>query len=186
MPKKKLDSRFRWDLTEFDYPEPPVPAGLRIRYATVDEFPSIACVWRNGTSEEQGGPWNHLLHSWTPRVVERWFRHHHDMNRAKTIVAEKEGRLVGVSGPLFGTDRGIGRIFAGIVVAKQERRQGIGTALLHRTLCELRRMNCSYAMVETLHDITASNHLYPKFGGIEIVRREGAGKRKKRPRDALK
>lgn len=184
--KKNLTSKFRWDLTEFDYPEPPIPPGLRIRYATVDELPSIAELWRNGTGEEQGGPWDHLLHFWTPKVVEGWFKHHHAKNRAKTIVAEKEGKLVGVSGPLFGTDRGLGRIFAGIVVAKEERRQGIGTALLYKTLCELRSMNCSYAMVETLRDITASNHLYPKFGGIETISRERKQKRKKRASSAMK
>ncbi len=184
--RKTLDSRFQWELTTFDYPEPIAPLGTQIRYAREDELTSIANLWRRSISQEEGSPWEHLLRLWTPKVVERWFRHHHEKHRARTLVAEKEGEIIGVSGPLFKIGSGIGRIFAGVVVAPEQRNQGVGSTLLYRALLELKEMGCRQATVETLHDITASKHLYPKFGGMEIVRHTRSKKKSQKKRSKSK
>lgn len=55
------------------------------------------------------------------------------------IVAEKNERIVGSSGLLLEKRSGIGRMFTGIVVAPEERRHGIGSVLLYRTLLESKR-----------------------------------------------
>ena len=168
---QKLRAVFMWDLSGFNYPEPSVNASVQVRYARGDEIPIVALVWRHGIEKERGSPWTRFLRRWTVKVVERWFRHYTKRYTGHTLVAEKDGEIVGVSGPIFRTDAGIGRIFAGIVVAPEARRQGIGSLLLYRTLREIKSMGCHRAIIETLRGITASKYLYPKFGGVETTRR---------------
>jgi len=177
-----LNSLFKWDLTRFHYPEPTPPLQIRIRYAKEDEFAAVADLWRRGISQEEGSPWKHFLRRWTPRTVERWFRHYHGKYGARTLVADKDGKIVGVGGPIFEIKSGVGTIFAGVVVAREERRQGIGSMLLYMALREIKDMGCWYATVETLHDITASRHLYVKFGGVETVRGKKSKSRSKKRR----
>ncbi len=85
------------------------------------------------------------------------------------IVAEKDEKIAGLSGLLLEKKSGIGRMFTGIVVASEQRRCGIGSILLYRTLLESKREGLRHAEVETLQGITASRHLYPKFGGKEQI-----------------
>jgi len=60
---------------------------------------------------------------------------------------------------------GIGRLFTGVVVRSTERKRGIGSVLLYRSLYDIRAQGLRTAEVETRHGITASKYLYPKDGG---------------------
>ncbi|HEY5620709.1 MAG TPA: GNAT family N-acetyltransferase [Candidatus Bathyarchaeia archaeon] len=54
----------------------------------------------------------------------------------------------------------MGRIYAGIVVAPEARRSGIGSALLTKTLLQMKKQGLRYGVVETIPGITASKYLY--------------------------
>jgi len=81
------------------------------------------------------------------------------------LVVEKDGKIVGMNGIIFERKSGVARFFTGVVVAPEEQRQGIGSKLLHRSLLEAKREGLGNAEVETIQGITASEHLYPEFGG---------------------
>ena len=58
-------------------------------------------------------------------------------------------------------------LFTGVVVLKDERRQGVGSLLLFRAIEEAKKIGAKIVEVDTIPGITAAIHLYPKFGGIE-------------------
>ena len=142
---------------------------VQVRYAKENEFPAIAELWHNGLSSEDGTPWADYLRRWTPNGAAKWFLDSRKRLGARMIVAEKDEKIVGLSGLLLEKKSGIGRMFTGIVVASEQRRCGIGSILLYRTLLESKREGLRHVEVETLEGITASKHLYHKFGGKERI-----------------
>lgn len=84
---------------------------------------------------------------------------------ARFLVAEKNKTIVGMNGMIIEKRSGIGRLFTGVVVRSAERQRGIGSMLLYRTLHDIRAEGLHKAEVETRDGITASNYLYPKYGG---------------------
>jgi N-acetylglutamate synthase-like GNAT family acetyltransferase len=84
---------------------------------------------------------------------------------ARFFAAEKDGKIVGMNGIIFEKKSGLARFFTGVVVSPEAQRQGIGSKLLYMSLMEARKEGLRNAEVETLEGITASEHLYPKFGG---------------------
>ncbi len=160
---------FRWDLSQLENSEPKTSDEVQVRYAKENEFPPIAELWYNGLSREDGTPWTDYLRRWTPNSAAKWFLDSRKRLDARMIVAEKNEKMVGLSGFLLEKRSGIARMFTGIVVAPEERRHGIGSILLYRTLLESKREGLRHAEVETIQGITASRHLYPKFGGKERI-----------------
>ncbi len=160
---------FRWDLSQLENSEPKTSDQVQVRYAKENEFPAIAELWHNGLSSEDGTPWADYLRRWTPNGAAKWFLDSRKRLDARMIVAEKNQKIVGLSGFLLEKRSAIGRMYTGIIVAPEERRHGIGSILLYRTLLESKREGLRYAEVETIQGITASRHLYPKFGGKERI-----------------
>ncbi len=160
-----LDCIFYWDLRSLRFKDLKPARDISVKFARSKEVPVVAGVWQRGISQEKGSPWKHHLEKWTMSRVQRWFRHYPKRYNARILVAKKQGRIIGVSGPIFRVRSGVGRIYAGIVVVREERGRGVGTALLSRTLLLLKKQGLRFAVIETLSGITASKYLYPKIGG---------------------
>lgn len=156
---------FRWDLSSFPYPEPPRPLEILIRYADTGEIGSIAQVWHEGLKDEPGSPWADYLTRWTPASAAKWFLDSQKRLEARFLVAEKNKTIVGINGMIIEKRSGIGRFFTGVVVRSAERKLGIGSMLLHRSLRDIKAEGLGKAEVETRDGITASKYLYSKYGG---------------------
>jgi len=73
--------------------------------------------------------------------------------------------MVGMNGMIIEKRSGIGRLFTGVVVRSTERKRGIGSVLLYRSLYDIKAEGLRTVEVETREGITASKYLYPKYGG---------------------
>ena len=159
---------FRWDLSKFDYPSPRQSEDIGVKFALENEIGSAAEVWYEGLGKEQGSPWENYLKKWTPTTAGKWFLDAKKRLGAKMLIAETDGRIVGINGTISERNSGKGRFFTGIVVSPGHRRRGIGSLLLHKTLSELKGEGLRWAEVETIQGIPAANYLYPKYGGKDI------------------
>jgi ribosomal protein S18 acetylase RimI-like enzyme len=156
---------FRWDLISFVYSEPPSPQEILLRYADASEIGSVAQVWYEGLKDEPDSPWADYLTRWTPVTAAKWFLDSQKRLGARFLVAEREKMLVGMNGMIIEKRSGIVRLFTGIVVRSAERRRGIGSMLLYRSLHDIKAEGLRKAEVETRDGITASKYLYPKYDG---------------------
>jgi ribosomal protein S18 acetylase RimI-like enzyme len=156
---------FRWDLSGFAYSEPPQPPDTLIRYADAGEIGSVAQVWYEGLKDEPGSPWADYLTRWTPVTAAKWFLDSQKRLGAKFLVVEMGKTVVGMNGMILEKRSGIGRFFTGVAVRSAERKHGIGSTLLYRSLHDIKAEGLRNAEVETREGITASKYLYPKYGG---------------------
>lgn len=125
-----------------------------LRYAEAEEIGSVAQVWYEGLKDEPGSPWTDYLTRWTPITAAKWFLDSQKRLGARFLVAEKEKTVVGMNGMIIEKRSGIA-----------ERKLGIGSMLLHRSLRDIKAEGLRKAEVETRDGITASKYLYPKYGG---------------------
>ena len=158
---------FRWDLSRLE-DSPPKP-GIQVRPARENEIPAAAEVWHRGLSLEEGSPWANYLKGWTPTSAARWFLDATKRQGARILVAEEDGKIVGMNGIVFEKRSGIARFLTGVVVAPEKRRRGVGSSILHRSLLEAKKEGLRSAEVETIQGIPATKYLYVKFGGLEKV-----------------
>lgn len=159
---------FRWDLSKFDYPSPKRSQDVRVKVASENEMGSVAKVWYEGLSNEEGALWANYLKKWTPASAAKWFLNSKKRLGAKPLVAEERDVIVGINGIIAEANSGKGRFFTGIVVSSDYRLRGIGTLLLHKTLSDLNEEGLRCAEVETIQGIPAAKYLYPKYGGKAI------------------
>ena len=155
-------------MSKFDYPSPKHSQALRVKIASENEIGSVAEVWYEGLSNEEGSPWANYLKRWTPASAAKWFLDSKKRLGAKMLVVEEQDMIVGVNGIISETNSGKGRFFTGIVVSPNYRRRGIGSLLLHKTLSDLNEEGLRWAEVETIQGIIAAKYLYPKYGGKAI------------------
>lgn len=78
---------------------------------------SVAEVWYEGLSQEEGSPWANYLKKWTPTSAERWFLDSKKRLGAQMLIVETDGKVVGMNGVIFERSSGKGRFFTGIVVS---------------------------------------------------------------------
>ncbi len=156
---------FKWDLNGFAYLEPPRSPETLFRYAAPEEIVSVAQVWYEGLGDEPGSPWADYLTKWTPVTAAKWFLDSQKRLGARFLVAEREKMMVGMNGMIIEKRSGIGRLFTGVVVRSTERKRGIGSVLLYRSLYDIKAEGLRTVEVETREGITASKYLYPKYGG---------------------
>ena len=147
------------------YSEPPSVTETLLRYTDAEEIGSVAQVWYEGLKDEPGSPWADYLTRWTPVSASKWFLDSQKRLGARFLVAEKEKTVVGMNGIIIEKRSGVGRLFTGVVVRSTERKRGIGSMLLYRSLHDLKAEGLRIAEVETRDGITASKYLYPKYGG---------------------
>ncbi len=90
-------------------------------------------------------------------------------NPKHAFMAELDGKVVG-----FICTRLYGELLTGhianLAVAKACQGQGIGKALIRRSLEHFREQGMHYARIETLEQNYKGQHLYPSFGFKEIGR----------------
>jgi len=147
------------------YSESPSVTETLLRYTDAEEIGSVAQVWYEGLKDEPGSPWADYLTRWTPDSASKWFLDSQKRLGARFLVAEKEKTVVGMNGMIIEKRSGVGRLFTGVVVRSTERKRGIGSMLLYRSLHDLKAEGLRIAEVETREGITASKYLYLKYDG---------------------
>jgi ribosomal protein S18 acetylase RimI-like enzyme len=90
-------------------------------------------------------------------------------NPAGIFVAQSQGRIVGYITTLIDREAGKGRI-PNLAVAAEFRGQGLGRQLIERVLDYFRSESLEYAMIETMAQNVAGNHVYPACGFTEVAR----------------
>jgi ribosomal protein S18 acetylase RimI-like enzyme len=90
-------------------------------------------------------------------------------NPAGVFVAEAQGSAVGYITTLIDRESGKGRI-PNLAVATEFRGQGLGRQLIEHALEYFRREGLAYAMIETMAQNEAGQHLYPACGFVEVAR----------------
>ncbi|HEX9613773.1 MAG TPA: GNAT family N-acetyltransferase [Candidatus Bathyarchaeia archaeon] len=152
-------------MSSFVYSESPSVTETLLRYTDAEEIGSVAQVWYEGLKDEPGSPWADYLTRWTPDSASKWFLDSQKRLGARFLVAEKEKTVVGMNGIIIEKRSGVGRLFTGVVVRSTERKRGIGSMLLYRSLHDLKAEGLRIAEVETRDGITASKYLYLKYDG---------------------
>jgi len=90
-------------------------------------------------------------------------------NAAGIFVAESEKRVVGYITTLLDREAGKGRI-PNLAVDASFRGQGLGRGLIEHALEYFRREGLAYAVIETMAQNVAGNHVYPACGFVEVAR----------------
>ncbi len=90
-------------------------------------------------------------------------------NPGGIFVAEAQGRVVGYITTRVERETGKGRI-PNLAVAPDFRGQGLGRRLIEHALDYFRREGLEYAMIETMAQNEAGQHLYPACGFVEVAR----------------
>jgi ribosomal protein S18 acetylase RimI-like enzyme len=90
-------------------------------------------------------------------------------NPGGVFVAEVEGRLVGYITTRVDHESSKGRI-PNLAVAVEFRGQGLGRRLVEHALHYFRGEGLAYAMIETMAQNEAGQHLYPSCGFVEVAR----------------
>lgn len=90
-------------------------------------------------------------------------------NPAGIFVAEAQGRIAGYITTRIDHETGKGRI-PNLAVNAEFRNQGLGHRLIDYALDYFRREGLAYAMIETMAQNEAGQHLYPACGFVEVAR----------------
>ena len=90
-------------------------------------------------------------------------------NAAGIFVAEFECRIVGYITTRIDREAGKGRI-PNLAVSGEFRGDGLGRRLIERALDYFRQEGLAYAMIETMAQNVAGNHVYPACGFVEVAR----------------
>jgi ribosomal protein S18 acetylase RimI-like enzyme len=90
-------------------------------------------------------------------------------NPAGVFVAEAQGHIVGYITTLMDRESGKGRV-PNLAVTADFRGQGLGRRLIEHALDHFRREGLAYALIETMAQNDAGQHLYPACGFVEVAR----------------
>ena len=90
-------------------------------------------------------------------------------NPVGIFVAEADGRVIGYVTTRIDPAAGKGRI-PNLAVAAEFRGEGLGRELIECALDYFRREGLAYAVIETMAQNMAGNHVYPACGFIEVAR----------------
>lgn len=90
-------------------------------------------------------------------------------NPAGIFVAEAGGQILGYITTLIDREAARGRI-PNLAVAASARGAGLGRRLIECALDYFRAEKLEYAVIETMAQNEAGNHLYPACGFIEVAR----------------
>jgi GNAT superfamily N-acetyltransferase len=154
----------------------PVPAGLRFRTARPDDAPAIATLHAGSWQRHYRGAFSdafldndaagYLLPLWTERLAS-------PDPRARTILAQINGAVVGLAHTLLGEHPAWGAFLDNLHVAHGLKRQGIGTRLLALTGQEV--VNCSPSSglyLWVLEQNSDARAFYAARGGTCVERAE--------------
>ncbi|HXI53961.1 MAG TPA: GNAT family N-acetyltransferase [Candidatus Saccharimonadales bacterium] len=85
------------------------------------------------------------------------------------FIAEAGGKLVGYITTRVDREAGKGRI-PNLAVAADFRGHGLGRELIEHALAYFRGQGLDYAVIETMAQNVAGNHVYPACGFVEVAR----------------
>jgi ribosomal protein S18 acetylase RimI-like enzyme len=88
---------------------------------------------------------------------------------AGVFVAEENGRVIGYITTRVDREASKGRI-PNLAVDESARGRGLGRQLLEYALAYFRREGLAFAMIETMSNNAAGQHLYPSCGFVEVCR----------------
>jgi ribosomal-protein-alanine N-acetyltransferase len=136
--------RFEWPLAGRAFPEPAL-SGYRIRGAAREDLDAMLGVVCAAYASDP--VWRELLADIERRVGAR-IRESLGDPRAHFVVAEREGRVVGLNGVALDHPTGQ-NLITGICVVPEHQGRGLGTALLSASLAWLRDQGLAIATVTT-------------------------------------
>jgi ribosomal protein S18 acetylase RimI-like enzyme len=97
-------------------------------------------------------------------------------NPGGIFIAEAAGTLVGYITTQVDREAGKGRI-PNLAVAAEFRGHGLGRELIEHALEYFREQGLAYAVIETMAQNVAGNHVYPACGFVEVARQVHFAKR---------
>jgi predicted N-acetyltransferase YhbS len=152
--------RFIWQLTKLPPLEPKLPAQYIVRAATREEGRAVAHVVQTAFSLDS--TWSDTLNLFRERL---------DMQLDLAFQRETTPALVITHGPriiaatVLNTDAAAdSNLVSGPCVLVEYCNRGLGSALLHATLEQLREAGLTRAVAITKEGSIACKFLYPKFG----------------------
>jgi ribosomal protein S18 acetylase RimI-like enzyme len=99
----------------------------------------------------------------------RWRKARHLDEDGGIFIAEAAGTLVGYITTQVDREAGKGRI-PNLAVAAEFRGHGLGRELIEHALEYFREQGLAYAVIETMAQNVAGNHVYPACGFVEVAR----------------
>jgi GNAT superfamily N-acetyltransferase len=154
--------RFKWALSGIPEPEQSQIPPITIRPALPEEERDVIDVLAKSTSLDSslGDAARLLQHYFTELAPRLW------KNKERRSLAAFHGdRVIGASVYLTAADEPI-HLASGPCVLSEYRNRGIGKALLHATLYDLKECGLSEASGVCREHSVLAKYVYPKFGGI--------------------
>lgn len=156
-------TRFTWSLANLPAAEDiSLDPRYRIRPASRDEEKTVHDVVLRAFALDPD--WSDTLkgiQDWLETQIDETFSH-----RGVTCLVVTHGsRIIGAS-LLDGDSQAESNLITGPSILNEYRCRGIGTALLHQSLCALRETGLSQARAITKNNAPAAKFVYPKFGSV--------------------
>jgi ribosomal protein S18 acetylase RimI-like enzyme len=156
--------RFTWDLSQLPAPAPALAERYTLRPAFGEDQEAVEkLVLAAFTLDAEWSVHFRTLPAWLKEQLDQAF----DRENAPAVVITHGLRIIAASAITTEVDAET-HLISGPCVSMEYRNRGLGTALLHGTLAQLRQ-----AGLRTVHGVTKENvptakFIYPKFGAVAV------------------
>lgn len=154
-------TRFTWSLAKLPPAEDvSLDSRYRIRPATRDEEKAVrAVVFSAFSLDMDWADTMKIIQDWLNTQIDETFSH----RGVPCLVVTHGSRVIGTS--LLDPDpESESNLITGPCILNEYRSRGIGSALLHQSLCALRDSGLREARAFTKSNVPAAKFVYPKFG----------------------
>jgi N-acetylglutamate synthase-like GNAT family acetyltransferase len=152
--------RFTWQIKELPPLEPKLPSHFIVRPATREEARAVAHVVLTAYSLDS--TWSDTLNTFRDRL-EMQLELAFQRESFPAIVITHGPRIIATS--VLNTDpEADSNLVSGPCVLSEYCNRGLGTALLHASLRQLREVGLEHVSAIAKENTTACKFLYPKFG----------------------
>jgi N-acetylglutamate synthase-like GNAT family acetyltransferase len=153
--------RFTWPLTKLPPLDHELPASYTVRHAAREEAPAVSHLVLTAFSLDS--TWSDTLNIFRERL-EQQLDLAFQRESVPALVITHGPRIIAAS--VLNTDtEAESNMVSGPCVLSEYCNRGLGTALLHATLGQLREAGLVQAVAITKENCAAGKFLYPKFGG---------------------
>lgn len=155
--------RFTWDLSKLPNPDPKLDERYNIRVAFADDRPNVSHLILSAfTLDTAWGDTFATVKDWLQAQIEAAF----EREAAPAMVVTHGQRVIAASA--INTDpEADTNLLSGPCVSMEYRNRGLGTALLHHTLNQLKQSGLTQAHGIAKWNVAAAKFVYPKFGAQE-------------------
>ena len=157
--------RFTWNLTTLPPLAHKLPEALQIRGSTRDEEKAVAHVVFTAFSLDM--TWSDTLKLFRDRL-EAGVRLAFARENVPAIIVAHGPRIIAAS-VLSTEEDAESNLITGPCVLPEYSNRGIGSALLHQSLLQLREGGLSTAHAVTKENVPAAKFVYPKFGSTAVA-----------------